>query len=65
MTTSAAPRRTMNLEVLIYMGYLASFLVLLYVSTALFGDSLVTIAFGGFVVGAIAIVAAASRSLIY
>lgn len=53
------------MDVIVYMVYLASFLVLLVASTTLFGDNPLTLAFGGFVVGAIAIVAAASRSLIY
>jgi hypothetical protein len=52
-------------DVIIYVGYLASFIALLYASTMIFGDNALTLTFGAFLVGVMGLVTAASRSLLY
>lgn len=63
MTPAKAIRRNTSADVIVYGIYLASFILLLYGSTMLFGQNLLTLAFGGFLVGVIGVVAVVYRSL--
>lgn len=64
MASPSQGRKT-SADVIVYVGYLASFIALLYGSTMFFGDNALTLAFGAFLVGVIGLVTAASRSLLY